>query len=130
MAADPVQVFERYDLIGTWSPDCSLPPSPRNPRVTYRNVFGQIVHTVTFDGRTIAVRDQVGAAFPVAVDAVVFTVVRNGRVTLTVTLKKEFGRVHSDRSVSVDGHVYVNRGIDLMTGFPVLDDEMCAPAMS
>jgi hypothetical protein len=130
VAADPAQVFERFDLIGTWSPDCSLPPSPWNPRVTYRNVFGQVLHTVTFDGRTIAVRDQVGTALAVGTDGVVFTVVRNGRPTLTVTLKFEFGRVHSDRSVGVDGHVYVDHGIDLSTGLPVLEDEMCAAANS
>jgi hypothetical protein len=125
-----VEVFEALGLIGTWSPDCQSPPSASNPRITYREFNGKVIHSVTFDGFRWAVIDEVGSAALIGRDKITLTVVRDQRIFATVTIQLRDGRLHILKSVGANGQVNVDREIETWTGRPALVDERCAAAIS
>jgi hypothetical protein len=127
---DPVDVFDSYRLLGTWSPDCTSNASQHNPRVTFQGRGGRLIHTVTFDGRKLALIDEVASATPIDATHLIFTVVRSNRLFATVTIRLEFGMLHIVKSVGADGRLTVDRGIDQSTGMPALVDERCEAAVS
>jgi hypothetical protein len=126
----PVQVFQEFGLLGAWSPDCRREPSPDNPRVIWRVVNGTIVHTVTLDGRNLALVDTVGSARIVGEGLIRFTSIRHDRVALTVTLRMREGRIRTVRSEGPDGQVYYDHERELATGKPSISDEPCAMVIS
>ena len=131
-SADPgaIGAFERFGLLGTWSPRCSLPPSHLNPRVTWRVAGGVVVHAVTFDGRTVAVQDRVASADILAGHDMRIVEVREGGATLTVVVRLIGHHAWSMRSVGPDGHVFVEEGVEAATGKPTLVDERCEAVTS
>jgi hypothetical protein len=123
-------VFDSHGLLGTWSPDCTSNASPSNPRVTFQGRGGRLIHTVTFDGRKLALIDEVTSATPIDATHLIFTVVRSNRLFATVTVRLEFGMLHILKSVSAEGRLNVDREIDQSTGMPALVDERCEAAVS
>ncbi len=98
--------------------------------MTWQASGGAVEHTVAFGGTPAALRDYVGAAERVGDGQVRFTIVRNGRLALTVSVIVRDGRMQTRHSIGADGHVYYDGGIELQTGRPGLSDERCAPVMS
>ena len=127
---DPVTVFRQFGLVGTWSPRCTEPPSLDNPRVTWREANGALLHTVSFDGRTASIEDHVGIAIQVDEATLRFTLVRHGTLLATVTVQRADGYVHTVQSVAANGHVYYDKGVELSTGKPALADEPCSATVS
>ena len=125
-----VALFSAFSLLGTWSPDCELPPSLTNPRVAWHRQGDTILHTVTFDGREFAVVDRVGTASLIDAGTLTFSVIRAERLYATVIIRMENGRLQLVQSVTSDGHVIVDQGRYLATGRDVPADEPCSPAMS
>jgi len=126
----PTDVFASLGLLGTWSPNCSGEPSTENPRVTWKAVGDMVVHTVSFDGRMVALRDTVGSAEILDDQDVRFTAVRNGNVALTITIRLLDNRVWTLRAVGADGHVFYDQGVEVATGKPALVDERCGALIS
>jgi hypothetical protein len=125
-----VELFSAFSLLGTWSPNCKLPPSLTNPRVAWRIEGDTILHSVTFDGRTFAVVDRVGAASLIDADTLTFSVIRAERIYAMVNVRMENGRLQLIRSVRYDGHVIVDQGREVSTGRDVPADEPCSPPIS
>ncbi len=126
----PVEAFRTFGLIGTWSPDCQREPAPDNPRVSWNVIDGAIIHTVTFDGRTLALVDTVSSAEIMDNDIIRFTAVRAGGFALITTLRIMNGRIRTIRSKGSDGRVYYDHAVELATGKPSLIDEHCAAVIS
>jgi hypothetical protein len=129
-AKTPAEVFEAFGLFGTWSPICAWPASPTNPRVTWQPWGEQVLHTVTFGGGSVAIRDFVGAAVAVDDHTLRITIIRSGTASLTVTLRVGDDYEQAVRSVGTDGHVFYDNGADVATGRAALIDVRCQASVS
>jgi hypothetical protein len=129
-AKTPAEVFQEFELFGTWSPNCEAPPSATNPRVTWRPDGQQVLHTVTFDGRRAAIRDMVGDATVIDGQTLQITIMRSGKAALTVTMRVGEDFEQAVRSVGMDGHVFYDGGVDVATGHAALIDERCQASVS
>ncbi|MGD0430477.1 MAG: hypothetical protein ABSA58_05245 [Acetobacteraceae bacterium] len=130
---DASRIFRSFGLEGVWSPDCDHAPSRENPRVYWQlGNSGPITHAVTFDGKTFAVIDTISAASRLNDNQIRFSVVRDRRVALTVTVERKGGKIHTLSSVGADGTIYYRNGIEMATGNAGLFDQRCdgAPPIS
>jgi hypothetical protein len=123
-------VFEQFTLFGTWSPDCSKPASADNPRIIWKQAGSRVVHGVSFDDRTLAIRDSVGSAQAIDKDTVLLSIVRNHRPFATVTIGLAAGRLYIVQSIGADGRLIVDHGVEVATAKPALTDELCGVPLS
>jgi len=130
---DASQTFRTFGLEGVWSADCSRDPSSENPRVYWQlRDSGPITHAVTFDGKTFVLVDTVSAAFRLSENRIRFSLVRQGKVGLTVTVERKGAKIHTVTSIGSDGTIYYSNGVEVATGKASLFDEHCdgAPPIS
>jgi hypothetical protein len=105
----------------------------KNPRVYWQlQNSGPITHAVTFDGKTFALIDTVVAASHLSENRIRFSLVRHGKVWLTVTVERKGVKIHTVTSIGSDGTIYYNNGVEVATGKASLFDEHCngAPPIS
>jgi hypothetical protein len=124
--SDPSSAFRDFGLEGVWSPDCGRAPSKENPRVFWRvGTSGPVTHAVTFDGKTFALVDTVSAASRLGENQLRFSVARNGKLALIVTIERTGVKLHTITSIGADGTVYYRNGRQEATGAPSQVDERC-----
>ncbi len=126
-ASNPtITAFQAFGLLGQWSPDCRRPPSADNPRVFYDITgTGLILHSVTNDGRTVALSDTASDAAILADDLIRFSVVRDGKLSLIVTLQRVAGKIRTIDSVGADGTHYYSNGLERSSGKRSMMFERC-----
>lgn len=114
----PAAVFDGFGLLGTWSPDCRMPPPATNVRVTWFEEDGRLIQSSTAEGRAEGLRGEVGSAQRIAADLLQFTFVKDGRVSATALLAREGDRIRPVRSEMPDGRLLVEGGRFHVTGRP------------
>ena len=118
-------VLKAFGLRGVWARDCRQPASQDNPRVSYAFTRKGVDHRVSFDGRSAALTDTAADGVNLSPDAIRFSVVRHGRLSLVVTLHRDGNTIWTTDSVGADGTIYYADGIEVATGKPSMVFERC-----
>jgi hypothetical protein len=126
-------VAETAGLLGTWTTDCSKPPTHANWYITYEATPTGGVQALYNNGPPIGSLLAVVESILIVSPTTVATRVRysdpkwgknNGDV-FDMILELKDDRKHTIRSVRIDGHVFVKDGIMTSSGRPSAIHQRC-----
>src|SRR5262245_18124884 len=113
-AASPKDVFEKHELLGTWSADCSKPMSRQNRYAIYRLIDGERVQReVKSDPAMpgmLATADRAGEIGPSEIT--ISWVTERGRTNNTVRLERNRFRLWQSASEGGEKFVVYGREVD------------------
>ena len=119
-------VLRQFGLEGIWSPDCSRPASPSNPRAVWDvPAPGPVLHSVTYDMQAFSPADTISDAVLLSGRVLQFAMGRGIAPSVVVTVERAGARIRTLGAVGMDGQEYYADGVEVATGKPSVAYERC-----